>query len=55
MLSVDSLLARVDWGIGMISDFAESGIEFVLSHHFANECERPIANVLKTLVSTQKK
>jgi len=57
MLDADTVLAHFDPSnpIGISCDASEIGIGAVLFHRYPDGSERPIANVSKTLSSTQKK
>ena len=57
MLSAENVLAHFnpDLDIGISCDAAESRLGAVLFHRYPDGSERPIANVSKTLTSTQMK
>ena len=57
MLSAENVLAHFnpDLDIGISCDASESGLGDVLFHRYPDGSERPIANVSKTLTSTQMK
>ena len=57
MLSAENVLAhfKPDVEIGISCAASESGLEAVLFYCYPDGSERPIANVSKTLTSTQVK
>ena len=57
MLSAENILPHFnpDLDIGISCDASESGLGAILFHRYPDGSERPIANISKTLTSTQMK
>ena len=53
-LTKNTVLTHFDLScpVGISCDASESGVAAVLFHRFIDKSERPIANVLKTLIDT---